>query len=96
MMQIVRSGGLSVRILLSLQVPLIHFIEAAPIFHVQFLWALLEQFVEVGDGRAMIAQFSFIPLNALVPSVVTLHEYLKHGLEEHCRLMCRWQIKLKK
>ena len=95
MMRIVRSGGLSVRILLSLQVPLKHSIKATPIFHVQFLWVLLELFVETGDGWAMIAQFFLVPLNALVPSVVTLHEYLKHGLEEHCRLVCRWQVELK-
>ena len=96
MMRIVRSGGLSVRILIPLHILLKHFIEAAPIFCVQFLWVLLEHFVETGDDRAMIVYLLLVSLNALVPSVVTLHEYLKHGLEEHCRLVCRWQVKLKK
>lgn len=50
--------------------------------------------VESCHGRALIVQFSFDPRNAFAPSVVTLHEYLNPRLEEHCRLVCRWQIKL--
>ena len=90
MMRITRSGGLSVLILLPLHILLEQLLEAFA-RECMILAKTCEVTVQyISLVLDTIAQFVQLPL----PSVESVHPKREPRLEEHCRLVCRWQIKL--